>query len=555
MFNQTLVQHSPHSDYVYLLEAISMLLGAQRERKADLLEEPTCTWGPSTTSSGHAQLSELTPKARAALLEIFRRHSHKGGMDIHTMTHYMEGCGVKSHRDSDMVLKGVLGKYQCLPGRNNACLSEEGFLKYYRDTAVAEPRQVWNDLYHQGYRSDLSVGQGYGDEIYDLSLSSRGDRALLPDLTVIALRSLDFYLCAMQQGPTGADVSTLILCRFCLDRPEESLHIINSALYEFANIRAVWPTDERLEKALTDVLVHILRLRDAHQTDRIQKAYCEPSIGLSNATASALDAVAQQRQYHYVQQAEAQANRYLKLWKVINKVPAVRPWLEEHPDVWQRWQSRYDNTFNSRARGGEQCSRRQHDLDSGDESDYSGRGEPVEVRGAGTRDANGTYMPCGEWDDTTMYKHQSRKGAGRAFTLYRCTLKDRTKMWYISIVPPRKTPGSNNDIDYYFSPCPSNGLASDEPPVTGWVLASPSPKREPFLMSPPPTVHRQSSPMDTDEEDLEEDNNQMLPADDSAMDNAINIPIERRVSGGSQDRDGGLDTGDIDVDLDMDNEV
>ncbi|CAN0402438.1 unnamed protein product, partial [Discosporangium mesarthrocarpum] len=46
---------------------------------------------------------------------------------------------------------------------------------------------AWSDLYHQGYRSDLSFGQGNGDEIYDPSFSPIRERPILPELTVIAL--------------------------------------------------------------------------------------------------------------------------------------------------------------------------------------------------------------------------------------------------------------------------------------------------------------------------------------------------------------------------------
>ncbi|CAN0402412.1 unnamed protein product, partial [Discosporangium mesarthrocarpum] len=142
-----MAQHSAHTDYVYLLEAISVLLGAQREKKADLLEDPAFTWGPSTTSSGHMQArggagcspGQLTPKARTAFSEIFKRFSRGGIMDINDITYYMETCGVKPQRDVDYVLKGVLAKYGTSHGNR---LMEDGFLKYYTDTAQQDPRQA-----------------------------------------------------------------------------------------------------------------------------------------------------------------------------------------------------------------------------------------------------------------------------------------------------------------------------------------------------------------------------------------------------------------------------
>lgn len=56
-FPNTLAQQNAHADYVYLLEAISAVLGAQRQPKTDLLEEPMSSSSIHHTFSGHAQVS------------------------------------------------------------------------------------------------------------------------------------------------------------------------------------------------------------------------------------------------------------------------------------------------------------------------------------------------------------------------------------------------------------------------------------------------------------------------------------------------------------------
>lgn len=56
-FPNTLAQQNVHADYVYLLEAISAVLGAQRQPKTDLLEEPMSSGSIHHTFSGHAQVS------------------------------------------------------------------------------------------------------------------------------------------------------------------------------------------------------------------------------------------------------------------------------------------------------------------------------------------------------------------------------------------------------------------------------------------------------------------------------------------------------------------
>lgn len=52
-FPNVLAQQNAHADYVHLLESISAVLGAQRQPKADLLEEPTSSGGISHSISGH----------------------------------------------------------------------------------------------------------------------------------------------------------------------------------------------------------------------------------------------------------------------------------------------------------------------------------------------------------------------------------------------------------------------------------------------------------------------------------------------------------------------
>lgn len=58
-----------------------------------------------------------------------------------TQTRYMELCGVtnKPYRESESALKSILTKYDTLEGNR---LTLEGFLSYYRDIAVTDPRQV-----------------------------------------------------------------------------------------------------------------------------------------------------------------------------------------------------------------------------------------------------------------------------------------------------------------------------------------------------------------------------------------------------------------------------
>lgn len=49
-FPNVMTQQSAHADYVYLLEAVSAVLGAQREPKVDLLEESSSSSKDATPS-------------------------------------------------------------------------------------------------------------------------------------------------------------------------------------------------------------------------------------------------------------------------------------------------------------------------------------------------------------------------------------------------------------------------------------------------------------------------------------------------------------------------
>ncbi|CAN0543672.1 unnamed protein product, partial [Ectocarpus sp. 12 AP-2014] len=265
-FPNVLAQQNAHADYVHLLESISAVIGvAQRQPKADLLEEPTSSGGISHSVSGHVQGSELTPAAEAAFSEIFRRHSINGGMDIRNMTHYMEQCGMagKPYRETELTLKNILNKHDTLDGNR---LSREGFLSYYREVAATDPRQAWNDLYHMGYRSDLTAGMGYGDEVYNLApaataaaavaAASANDaqrRPLLPELTTKALTCTEFYLAAshLSSGVSmGAESETMILCKVAMDSPHESMQLLLTCLSDIYHLRPAWPVDDRRDKVL-----------------------------------------------------------------------------------------------------------------------------------------------------------------------------------------------------------------------------------------------------------------------------------------------------------------
>ena len=91
--------------------------------------------------------------------------------------------------------ENLISKHDTTEGNR---LSLEGSLSHYRELAATDPRQAWNDLYHMGYRSNLTVGHGYDNEVHNLPLPAKRFQGcpVLPELTTKALTSLNFYLSA-----------------------------------------------------------------------------------------------------------------------------------------------------------------------------------------------------------------------------------------------------------------------------------------------------------------------------------------------------------------------
>ena len=144
---------------------------------------------------------------------------------------------------------------------------------------------------------------------------------------------------------------------------------------------------------------------------------------------------------------------------------------------------------------GHQEDRLGNEAATNDESEAGAGRDTVTVVGAGTRAANGTYRVSGKWDGVDMYAREVAGARGKAFTftLFRCELFKGDRRWYISVVPtdlPGIHPGTNQDIDYYFSP---SDAQKNVPPRDGWTTCEPleeycHPPHLPVPQGPPPHV-------------------------------------------------------------------
>lgn len=125
------------------------------------------------------------------------------------------------------------------------------------------------------------------------------------------------------------------------------------------------------------------------------------------------------------------------------------------------------------------------------QSCYSAR-DSVLVQGAGHPAVNGWYHRIRDNNGTCAF--QSSRSAGNpdeSFTLFRCKMTDGTHLWYISIVPPNRQPGTQSDIDFYFSISSEarNGdsdvrFVDELPPKASWAQCRGNPNAVP----PTPTI-------------------------------------------------------------------
>jgi hypothetical protein len=114
-----------------VFDAVSSLLGVKQIQKVNLLTDRSNVWD-----------AELTPQAKEALTIIFQESSHNGGMDSRDILAYMDKVRGEDNNPkvTAVQVRGILDRYDSTAdGR----LSLSGFLRYYADTAMYQPKSVW----------------------------------------------------------------------------------------------------------------------------------------------------------------------------------------------------------------------------------------------------------------------------------------------------------------------------------------------------------------------------------------------------------------------------
>jgi hypothetical protein len=80
------------------------------------------------------------------------------------------------------------------------------------------------------------------------------------------------------------------------------------------------------------------------------------------------------------------------------------------------------------------------------------RNSTVILSGAGSPEVNGEYIFAGFKAQAGSYeRHSLYNGKESRFILYKCPLRSGGFQWFVSITPPGQDPGTNQDIDFYFT--------------------------------------------------------------------------------------------------------
>jgi hypothetical protein len=198
--------------YPMIYEAVAGLLNIPQKQRVSLLIERTSVWDP-----------ELTPEVKEVLAIIFKENAHYGGMDSRDIINYMD----RVHESDDTVpkvttlqVRSILDRYDT---NTDGRLSLTGFLRYYADTALYNPKSVWKvpscsytplthrqDLKAFGFQNDLTRA---GTLLTDTSITVEELQPLsLPPASREALLSAHFLEIGLESAET---VTGTIVKRVC----------------------------------------------------------------------------------------------------------------------------------------------------------------------------------------------------------------------------------------------------------------------------------------------------------------------------------------------------
>ncbi len=251
------------------------------------------------------------------------------------------------------------------------------------------------------------------------------------------------------------------------------------------------------------ILMVLAALPDDKQNQRIEYIMqCQEKLNVRGDVGSGLLIVAKELSLSHAAQQYSNEyhnhrsllDKYFDAIKELQSIVPVKQWMlenktqcewidhflrSESSDIQDRgdYLNRRDmggNIQNTLYEQGQSDSDLNGDMNDSDESDdyldIDTRTGIVSVRGAGLDVVNGVFTYKKTWDGVPMFaKSCSFKGKDTEFSLFRCELSDKTRRWYISIIPPNNKPGTSKDVDFYYSH--SSGNANEVPHGSSWMTS------------------------------------------------------------------------------------
>jgi ubiquitin carboxyl-terminal hydrolase 9/24 len=328
-----------------------------------------------------------------------------------------------------------------------------------------------------------------------------------PGLGKLANMALSaFYLYVVAHSATE-QLSEYIIAAATLRRNSELL--ICGTLRGIYTAPSGWMGTETLNAAIL-VLKVLASVPDEYQNGRINvimKCHERPtphidnSIGLVAAARGFYDA---RSSHSYPHEFHYAYDRYVGILKELLTLQSVSQWMKENRGTWS-WMERdlfepIHQMGPSQARGDYSVRREPDDTgvsldhhqhsdsdgmpgiqDSEDDEDDESRYEEMDlyndgparviVSGAGNPAVNGQYTKDGYFERAFKFSRVGEyNGKSAVFALFQCNVSNNTKHWYISVIPSKGLPGTNEDVDFYSAPVTTE--SQEIPPFTGWIKSS-----------------------------------------------------------------------------------
>lgn len=403
-----------------VLEALAAILGVPQIRKV-----------PLTTEGTHWDNVELVPEAKDAFTIIFNEQTDNGriGMDVHDIVAYKEKTN--GPKISVQQARLILDRFQRQDGRLNLV----GFLQYYADLAFTNPRDVWRDLQAFGFKNDLTRTNSHVQDPSSKLYTDLKKSTFCRD----SLKTIALYEAGLQQaeGATKA-----VLTRVCYNEKEDSLALLYQALsqlYVYSRSDYNYGYDHSSAISFIELIKFMINIDDNLAHERFVNILLDQKFGLICVYYVESTQPSKCRANEY--EKYTVSRKYIEWLRCCCMIPRFYQFLELKAES--------DEYVMSIKR---KCRLRPGAVFSEMEEELM-RETIIVVSNAGSSEVNGEYrfkeIMC---EAGFYYRMGVYQGKPAYFTLYKVKMKKGDYNWFISKTPEGKSPGTQEDHDFYSVP-------------------------------------------------------------------------------------------------------